>query len=243
MDFDIVVAVLNKLLLQKRPETFNSSWVLKHAPACYRFIRKSIRTEVGNIDWDKVTYALESQYQRRWTPRLRKKYHAYKNAIEIDLILNKYRNKLYVFIAPANLADRQVRDKIAIDLVRVAQKGNLLAKVEVVRLVRFTIDDWIDKYYCLSRWKGYNDEILEQIEGCVRRYRYTGSFFTYLFRTLEYAGRGICPIVTSSLDGPIASNACKRKIENVVYDPETNEIGFYDPKKLFSFDSESLFGV
>ncbi|MGA7791801.1 MAG: hypothetical protein WCA19_02100 [Candidatus Acidiferrales bacterium] len=243
MDFHNVVAVLNKLLLQKRPETFNSSWVLKHAPACYRFIRNSIRTEVGNIDWDKVTHALEPQYQRRWTPRLRKKYRAYRNAIEIDLILNKYRNMLYVFIAPANLADRQVRDKIAIDLVRVAQKGNLLAKVEVVRLVRFTIDDWIDKYNCLSRWKGYNDEILEQIEGCVRRYRYTGSFFTYLFRTLEYAGRGICPIVTSSLDGPIASNACKRKIENVVYDPETNEIGFYDPKKLFSFDSESQFGV
>ena len=87
------------------------------------------------------------------------------------------------------------------------------------------------------------NKLLEQLEGCIRRYRYTGSFFTYLFRTLEYAGRGICPIVTSSLDGPIASNECKRKIENVVYDPETNEIGFYDPKKLFSFDSESQFGV
>jgi len=33
------------------------------------------------------------------------------------------------------------------------------------------------------------------------------------------------------------------QIENVVYDPETNKIGFYDPKKLFSFDSESQFGV
>ena len=59
----------------------------------------------------------------------------------------------------------------------------------------------------------------------------------------EYAGRGVCPIVASSLDGPKASNAYKRKIENVVYDPETNEIGFYNPKKLFSFDSESQFGV
>src|ERR1700690_49235 len=241
MDFHNVVAVLNKLLLRERPESFNSSWVLKHAPACYRFISKSIRTEVGDIDWDKVTYALESKYQRRWTPQLRRKYRVYEDATEIDLVLNKYRNKLYVFIAPADLADRRVREKIAIDLVRVAQKGNLLAKVEVVRLVRYTIDDWIDKYYCLSLWKGYSDEILEQIEGCIRRYRYTGSFFTYLFRTLEYAGRGIRPIVTSSLDAPITSNACKRKIENVVYDPETNEIGFYDPKKLFSFDSESQF--
>ena len=61
---------------------------------------------------------------------------------------------------------------------RPVQKGNLLAKVEAVRLVRYTTDDQIDKYYCLSRWKGYNDEILEQIEGCIRRYRYTGSFAT-----------------------------------------------------------------
>jgi hypothetical protein len=53
----------------------------------------------------------------------------------------------------------------------------------------------------------------------------------------------VCPIVTSSLDGPIASNPGRRKIENAVYDPETNEIGFYDPKKLFSLDSESQFGV
>jgi len=243
MDFDNVVAALNRLLLRKRPETFNSSWILKHAPACYRFFRKSTRTELGKIDWDKVTCALDSKYQRRWTPRLQRKYRPYENAGEIDLILNRYRNKLYVFIAPADLADQRIRDKIAIDLVRVAQAGNVLAKAEVVRFVRYTIDDWLDSYQCLSRWRGYNDEIREQIEGCVRRYRYTGSFFTYLFRTLEYAGRGICPIFIGSLDDPIVPNAHKCKIENVVCDPETNEIGLYEPKNLPSFDSESQFGV
>lgn len=87
MDFHNVVAALNRLLLRKSPETFNSSWILKHAPACYRFIRKSTRTELGKIDWDKVTYALESKYQRRWTPRLRRKYRPYENAGELDLII------------------------------------------------------------------------------------------------------------------------------------------------------------
>ena len=45
--------------------------------------------------------------------------------------------------------------------------------------------------------KGYDDMIQERIEGCIRRYRYSGSFIGYLFKTLEYAGRGLRPIVAS----------------------------------------------
>jgi hypothetical protein len=56
---------LNALLSKRRPTTLNSSWILRHAPACYRFIRKWIRTEVGGIDWDQVTYILDSTYQRQ----------------------------------------------------------------------------------------------------------------------------------------------------------------------------------
>lgn len=83
----------------------------------------------------------------------------------------------------------------------IAQRGNLLAKEEVVQLVRFTIDEWLDRYHYLSRWKGYSDELRVQVEGCIHRYRYTGSFFNYLFRTLEYAGRGIRPLhIYSSSD-------------------------------------------
>ena len=243
MDFQNVVAILNRLLLRKCPETFDSSWVLKYAPACYRFIRKNIRTDVGTIDWDQVTSALEAKYQRRWTPRLRRKYRPYENAREIELILNRYRNKLYVFLAPADLADQRVRDKIAIDLVRVAQTGNLLAKAELLTLVRYTVDGWVDSCRCLSCWKGYDDEIREQIEGCVRRYRYTGSFVTYLFRLLNMLAEAFARLSTNSLDDPIAPNARRRKIENVVYDAEAKEVGLYDPKKLRSFDSDTRFGL
>lgn len=59
----------------------------------------------------------------------------------------------------------------------------------------------------------------------VRRYRYTGSFFKYVYRTLQYAGRGIQPFYAYSLDEPVAIDADKRKIENVVQDPETGEMG------------------
>jgi hypothetical protein len=233
MDFQCTVAALNRLLLRKRPETFNSSWILKHAPECYRFIRKEIRTEVGGIDWDKVTHSLESKYQRRWTRRPQGKCRPYRNKSEIDLILNKYRDKLYVFIAPTDAVDRRMRDTIAITLVRLAQAGNLLAKAEVANLARYTIDEWLDNHDYLSRWKGRNDEIRAQLEGCVRRYRYTGSFFNYVFRTLEYAGRGIRPFYACSLDEPVATDARECRIENVVHDPETNEIRFYESGKAW----------
>ncbi len=227
MDFDRVIITLNKLLSRKNPESFNGSWILKHAPRCYRFIRKNIRTEIGAIDWDKVTYALEWKFQRRWAPgRPRKNPLPYENSEEVEFIFNKNREKLYVFIAPQDLVDRRIRDIISISLVRLAQNGNLTAKQEVMELVTYTINDWLEKYYFLNRWQGYEEEVQRQLEGCIRRYRYTGSFLHYVYRTLEYAGRGIRPFYAYSLDEPIFDGA-KRKIDNVGYDPETNEIKIY----------------
>ena len=232
-------AALNRLLLQNCPKTFSSVWILKRAPGCYNFIRKHIRSEVGGIDWDAITYALEPKYQRLWAPRRKRNSKPYTDREEISRILNKYRSKLYVFVAPADTLDLQIRDKVAVALVRVAQAGNLLAKAEVVGLVRYTIDGWLDSYSYMSRWRGHDDEIREHLERCIRRYRYTGSFFRYVFRTLEYAGRGIRPFHACSLDDPIATDAREHKIDNVIHDPETSEIVFYKSRRLWSFDSES----
>jgi len=234
-----VVATLNKLLSQDSPKTFNSSWILKRAPGCYSFIRKHIRTEVGGIDWDRITNGLEPRYQRLWTPQQSRKSKPYRDRKEIGLILNKYGNKLYVFVAPADAMDLQIRDKIAIALVRVAQAGNLLARAQVVELVRYTIDGWLDSYCYMSRWRGHGDEIRQQLKGCIRRYRYSGSFLRYVFRTLEYAGRGLGSLYPYSLDDPIATGARERKMDNVIRDPETNEIVGYRPRRVWSFDSES----
>ncbi len=79
-----------------------------------------------------------------------------------------------------------------------------------MKLLAFTIDDWIDRYWFLSRWRGYEAEIQTQVECCIRRYRYSGSFLRYLFRTLQYAGRGIRPLLAYSLDEPIFSGPGKR---------------------------------
>jgi hypothetical protein len=225
MDFDQAIVTLNRLLTDNDPVTFNSSWVLRNAPKCYRFIRKNIRTDTGRIDWDKVTFSLAWKFQRRWTPmRKPNSRMPYEDSSEVDAILDKYPDKIYVFLSPADRNDRRIRNIISISLVRLAQYGNLSAKQEAMKLVRYTIDDWIERYRSMSSWEGYDEKIQKCLEGCIRRYRYTGSFLNYVFRTFQYAGRGLRPLYVCSLHEPIATDSERCKIENVYKDVETNEI-------------------
>jgi hypothetical protein len=201
MDFDGIIQAINDILSTEHPETFSSSWIAKRAPRCYRYILKNVRTDFGTLDWDRVTRALEWKFQRRWTPRRRShSFVRYRNHGEVKIILEKHRTKLYVFISPQDRADVRTGDLISIMLVRLAQRGNESAQQELMKLLGFTIDDWMDRYWFLSRWRGYEAEIRMQVERCICRYRYSGSFLHYLFRTLEYAGRRIRPVIAHPLD-------------------------------------------
>jgi hypothetical protein len=200
MDFDCAVTIINKLLIKKRPDTFNSSWIQKHAPNVYRFIKRNVRSEIGGIDWDRITRALDRKFQRKWRSTSHKKATSYRRKKEVGVILEKYQNNLYAFITPADKNDEHIRDIISIALVRIAQRGNVIAKEEVIKLVQFTVYDWIENSSKLSSWQGYESLIQRRIESCIRCYRYSGTFIGYLFKTLEYSGRGLKPIAAYSLD-------------------------------------------
>ena len=158
------------------------------------------------IDWDRITRALDRKFQRQWITSQRKGTKPYRNKTEVKIILRKYEGKLYTFLTPADKDDKSIRDIISIALVRIAQKGNVIAKQEIINLGRFTIDEWIELCPKISRWKGYDYLIQKRIEGCIRCYRYSGSFIDYLFKTLEYAGRGLRPITEYSFDDSFIIN-------------------------------------
>lgn len=217
MDFDRAVAQLNSKLEELQPETFSSSWIFKHLQTVYHYFRNNIRTEDGGIDWDTITSSLDRAHAKRWSRyrlRVRKQYSKQE---EVDKILIKYQKKLYIFIAPQDEHDRNLRNRIIIRLVRVSQRGNIVASNEIVRWVRCVVDEWIDKYYQIHKWKGYQDEIDQIILGCTRRYRYTGSFLGYLFKTLEYSARG--KPVTYSLDDNMFDGEAKR-VDFIVQETE-----------------------
>jgi hypothetical protein len=124
----------------------------------------------------------------------------YRNKAEVNIILQKYADKLYTFLTPDDKDNNYTRDIISISLVRIAQKGNITARKEIIKLLRFTVDEWIERHPKISRWRGYEYLVQQRIECCVRCYRYSGSFMGYLFKTFEYAGRGLKPIIAYSFD-------------------------------------------
>jgi hypothetical protein len=223
MDFESAVKTINNLLIKERPDTFNSSWVRVRAPHVYRFIQKNIRIETGGIDWDMITRALDTEFPRKWNAPRRNGSKQYRNKAEVKTILQKYHDKLYAFLTPADKNDKHIRDIISISLVRIAQRGNVTARQEVIKLLRLTIDEWIEHCPKISCWRGYDQLIERRIEGCIRRYRYSGSFIGYLFKTLEYEGRGLRPIIAYSLDDPVCSGY-KRRSDRIGQDPETGEV-------------------
>ena len=224
MDFSGCMRLLRRKLRAENPRAFTGSWVAKHAPAVYRFIRKNVRTEIGQIDWDRVTIALPRRYQKRWTHYRRKYRNEYEDPHEVEKIMDKHRNTLYLFIAVSDEKERQVRHRMTVAFVRLAQKGNVLAMRELVDFLRYTVDEWIDRYFLLYRWRGAESEINGAIEGCIRRYRYTGTFFGYLFKTLEYSAHALKPFY--SIDDYLPGTDMRRS-EIIGQDAETGEIKTY----------------
>ena len=201
MNFETAIKTINSLLVRKKPHAFNRSWIRVNAPRAYRFIQKNVRSESGGIDWDRITRCLDHKHQRLWTGYLRKKVKpSYRNKTEVDIILQRYSDNLYTFLAPKDKNDEHLRDIISISLVRIAQKGNLSARQEIIKLLTFTVDDWIERYPTLACWREYRPLVQMRLECCIRRYRYSGSFMLYLFKTFEYAARGIRPLIAYSLD-------------------------------------------
>lgn len=201
MNLETVTKTINKLLIEIQPKTFNRSWVRLNAPREYRYIQKNVRAENGGIDWDSITRGLDHKLQRLWTGSVRKTIKpAYRNKAEVDVVLERYRDKLYTFLAPIDKQDEHLRDVISISLVRIAQKGNMSAKQEIINLLAFTVEDWIDRYPTLACCRGYGPLIQTRLDCCIRRYRYSGSFMLYLFKTFEYAARGMRPLIAYSLD-------------------------------------------
>lgn len=231
-NFDTVTRELNELLCKEKPLKITSSWIVMNAPRIYYFFWRHIRSDSGDVDWDRIVSHLDKEFQKKWSGRLsrtKRQWQAmkwYRSRKEVSIVLKKYREKLYTFISPQDSEDRRVRDAISIALVRITQKGNLSAKQEILSLLRYTVNYWIEWIPSLSSWKGYESEIDEQLESCIRRYRFTGSFMTYLFCSFEYRGRGLGNLQVYSLDDTLPLGE-KRRVENVIQDTETGEAVLY----------------
>ncbi len=216
MNLKKAVRNINRSIIKKQPKSIDHKWIKNKCKISYQFIADNIKDEFNNTDWDLVVSGLERCNQKLWMKGVKREaIESYKNKDELSIILDKYRNKLYTFLAQENREDKIICDLVSIKLVRLAQRGNILAKEKVVELSNHLINQWIEFNEGLANWKRYNELIIEVQGGCIRRFRYAGSFVGYLYRTMEYSGRGITPLDKFSLDD-ISRITGKRIIETFI---------------------------
>lgn len=218
MDLKQAIKNIDRSVVKRSPLSFHPNWIKHSCKVSYNYIVDNIKDEFNQIDWDLIISKLQRYNQRLWLKKKKIKRKAvilYKDKEELDVILNKYKDKLYTFITRDNKDDKLVCDWISIKLVRLSQKGNVLAGDKVSALLRYLVDYWVEFDASFSSWKGYNDLIDNHINACIRCFRYAGSFIGYLYRTLEYSGRGITPLEKIFLDSasPITG---KKVIDNFI---------------------------
>jgi len=215
-DFCKATETLDAILKQKRPKSFDPLWIEQQDENLYKYLSRHVRTETGIVDWDAITVTLEQRFQKRWYWHNKGKAIVktpYENQEELDIILDKYRSVLYTVFIQENENDRNIRDKILISLVRVSQKGNVLAQKKLIEWLNFIITEWTEYLPPIAKWKGYPDGILGNIQQCIRCYRYTGTFIGYLYKTFLYSARGLSS--TCSLNDHIGKGN-KTRIDFVV---------------------------
>lgn len=237
MDFNRAITLLTWALEEKNPLQFSSSWIYRNEPRVYRFIWKNIRTELGTIDWDRVTVKLDRSYQARWHERRIRRLPPYSDPHELLLVMSKYLDKRYVFFSK-NREDNEMRNLISVALVRLSQKGNIDAQKELLEYLRFMAEDWIDTYPTLWRWKWFSHELPQKLEGCIQRYRYTGTFVGYVYKTLEYSAMTLPrpPLLDDTkLYGAV------RKVDSVIQDFDTGENRMADYNKYDSSPFTAMF--
>jgi len=217
MNFQTVIQNIFTALEKHNPDKFNDLWIKEYLPQTHRYIKRNIKTIVGDTDWDKIISSLDRKYQKKWSGIYinPEKFKKYKNKREVNKILKQYKHKLYTFIYPLNPDDKHTANIICILLVRLYQKGNQTAQDELLNWLPFIIEEWMDKSPIMYRWLGYSELMEEEIKGCIRRYRYTGSFLGYLYRTLYYRGRGLRSLYAFSFDDNMPSGK-SRKIDHFV---------------------------
>lgn len=212
-DFSTAIQKLNQCLKQKKPKVFNPFWMKANAGNLYEYFSAFVQLPSGGIDWDFITAHLDKSFQKRWNPSIEYS-DSYNCQRELNEILVGYQKEMHMLYVPQNNEEKIMQDRIIIQLVRLAQRGNSLAKEKVLDCTSFVIYEWMENSKCIKRWKNYSNEIPSKVESCIKNYRYSGSFIKYLYMTFYYSSRGLR--TTVSLDQPIGSQN-KKRMDYIAY--------------------------
>ena len=180
---------LEQKLTQYDPPTFGPTWILEYVgSAFYQRILRRMGQIRGRPNWEKLVALLPATWKKKWSDRNIQQRHRNRTELvrEVEQVLDKYKDKLYVLFFTETTEDQKLREKIARSLLSLARQGNLEARNKLWDLLRPMIDSWITNR---SGFAIYQKERLtpkELFEKSINSYKINkGPYIRYLYLLLS----------------------------------------------------------
>jgi hypothetical protein len=228
--FQDIMDRVNKELKDKDPDVISPQYFIKHLQADYLYFRRNILDTQGMIDWDRVLFSMDPQFQERWNRRAVyeevKPTNTYRDPDELNQFLETHKDKLFT-IVEAGPAERESREEVIQGLVNLAKKWNELALEKAFEYSTFIVQSWILEKRLPFTLNDYKDEVDDRIKRSIYLYRNQGPYLTYLFVSLARLGRGFKNVSTTFNETSGGHN-------------QTNGNGKHNSKQIFSNENFSF---
>ena len=197
-DFSRAMKYLKKIIKDKNPEAITSGFIGREDPNLLLYFRNNLKGGNDEINWGVVSENLGYDLRKKchfpkrienYTPK-----NEYFNESEVNEIINSFRNKLYSIFETINKDDYEYRNKIYLAFIKLAQKGNVLAKEKLSDYLEILVTQWVENDEKLKTFIGHSDRLRERIEKCIYFYNTEESeatFLTYLHTSLSLEAKGI----------------------------------------------------
>lgn len=194
--FDTAVEDLKAGLASKRIRSFSAVYIKKNFSALYDFFTKRVKTPEGYVDWKLIISCLDKDLREKFVYPKKLAYHTparlYKNPKELHQAINGRKIKLYTFFSRQDKEDREIRDELCREIIKLAQKGNVSAFEIIFEYLEEITAYWIgaiNDFKCLVHCRR---EVSQLIEKCIFRYQHgEASFMSYLFKTMIFYAKKI----------------------------------------------------
>ncbi len=163
--------------------------------ALYAFLLLNFKDVKGGVDWKLVSEQSGIDFDDKFLPPKNHKRSTpeqqYENNEEMQKAIGDNKKYLYTFLQSDPGREFEKRNEICTVLINLAKKGNKSAENEIINLISYLADRWVETIPNFEVWKYHKDRELEIIRRCIYNFEPKVPFVGYVYKTLKMASLGL----------------------------------------------------
>jgi len=193
--FESAIDALNILLDEEKLQHSSPEVIKQKNLKLYNFFVKKVRGVNGNVNWRLVRSCLNEENKRRFhLPQATE--HSmpekfYKNKTELEMLIHKKDLKLHTLFSIANDENRVLANEVCVEIVSLAQVGNLEAYDLIFEYLEQITAFWVINNEKLRVLEYFREDLDKMIRRCIYKYspKVNKSFLGYLFNAATHKAR------------------------------------------------------